>query len=148
MPRKQRAGVVVSDKMDKTVVVQVERTVTHPRYGKTLRRRKRYKAHDETNVCRLGDRVLIEEARPLSKQKHWRVREILDRREVAALQPREIDAELSGSAPRGFAPPAPSLAEPAEPAPPPSAAEPTTASEPEEALSSDEPTVESPEEPA
>lgn len=96
MPKKQRSGVVVSDKMDKTIVVQIERTVSHRLYGKKLRRRKRYKAHDETNVCRLGDQVLIEEARPLSKQKHWRVVRILERHEVADVQPREIDAEMAG----------------------------------------------------
>ena len=96
MPKKQRSGTVVSDKMDKTVVVQIERIVSHPLYGKSMRRRKRYKAHDETNVCRLGDQVLIEEARPLSKQKHWRVVRILERHEVADVQPREIDAEMAG----------------------------------------------------
>ncbi len=96
MTKKQRSGIVVSDKMDKTVVVQVERVVAHSLYGKSLRRRRRYKAHDETNVCRLGDRVMIEETRPLSKQKHWRVVRLLERREVAEIQPREIDAEMTG----------------------------------------------------
>ena len=96
MTKKQRSGVVVSDKMDKTVVVQVERVVAHPLYGKRLRRRRRYKAHDETNACHLGDRVMIEETRPLSKQKHWRVVRLLERREVAEIQPREIDAEMTG----------------------------------------------------
>lgn len=97
MTKKQRSGIVVSDKMDKTVVVQVERVVAHPLYGKSLRRRRRYKAHDETNVCRLGDRVMIEETRPLSKQKHWRIVRLLERREVAEIQPREIDAEMTGA---------------------------------------------------
>ena len=92
MPRKQRTGVVVSDKMDKTVVVRVERTVAHPLYKKVLRRRKKYQAHDETNICALGDTVLIEECRPLSKHKHWRVLRIVERHEVAELQPREISA--------------------------------------------------------
>lgn len=92
MPRKQRTGLVVSDKMDKTVVVTIERTVTHPLYKKVLRRRKRLKAHDETNVCALGDTVLIEECRPLAKDKHWRVVQIIERREVADIQPREIEA--------------------------------------------------------
>lgn len=96
MTKKQRSGIVVSDRMDKTVVVQVERVVAHSLYGKSLRRRRRYKAHDETNVCRLGDRVMIEETRPLSKQKHWRVVRLLERREVAEIQPREIDAEMTG----------------------------------------------------
>jgi small subunit ribosomal protein S17 len=92
MARKQRTGVVVSDKMNKTVVVRVERTVTHPLYHKVLRRRKQYQAHDETNLVREGDRVLIEECRPLSRNKTWRVLEILERHEVADLQPQEIAA--------------------------------------------------------
>jgi len=92
MARKQRTGVVQSDKMDKTVVVMVERTVTHPLYKKVLRRRKQYQAHDEANSCALGDKVLIEECRPLSKNKHWRVIEILERHEVADIQPRDISA--------------------------------------------------------
>ncbi len=92
MARKQRTGVVVSDHMNKTVVVRVERTVRHPRYKKVLRRRKQFQAHDETAVCRLGDTVLIEECRPLSKHKQWRVVQILERHEVAEIQPREIEA--------------------------------------------------------
>ncbi|MDA8204807.1 MAG: 30S ribosomal protein S17 [Thermaerobacter sp.] len=75
--RKVREGVVVSDKMDKTVVVAVESLVTHPIYGRRMRRTKRYKAHDEDNRCRTGDRVRIEETRPLSKEKNWRVVAIL-----------------------------------------------------------------------
>ncbi len=77
--RKVRTGVVVSDKMDKTVVVAVEQRVKHPKYGKYITRRKRYKAHDEGNECRVGDRVEIEETRPLSKEKRWRVRRIIER---------------------------------------------------------------------
>ena len=77
--RKVREGIVVSDKMDKTVVVEVVRTVTHPLLKKTLRRTKRFKAHDEHNECRVGDRVLIMETRPLSKEKRWRVVRILER---------------------------------------------------------------------
>lgn len=77
--RKVREGVVVSDKMQKTVVVEVSRTVTHPLLGKTLRRSRRFKAHDEHNECRQGDRVLIMETRPLSKEKRWRVVQILER---------------------------------------------------------------------
>ena len=77
MARKQRSGVVVGDAMDKTVVVSIQRTVTHPLYHKVLRRRKKYQAHDETNLAKLGDRVLIEECRPISKHKRWRVLEIL-----------------------------------------------------------------------
>ena len=90
MARKQRTGVVVSDAMAKTVVVQIERTVTHPLYHKVLRRRKQFQAHDETDLVRLGDRVLIEECRPISRHKKWRVLEILERHEVAEIQPGEI----------------------------------------------------------
>lgn len=75
--RKVREGVVVSDKMNKTVVVAVESLVKHPIYGRRMRRTKRYKAHDENNSCRIGDRVRIEETRPLSKDKNWRVIEIV-----------------------------------------------------------------------
>lgn len=92
MARKQRSGVVVGDAMDKTVVVSIQRTVTHPLYHKVLRRRKKYQAHDETNLAKLGDRVLIEECRPISKRKRWRVLEILERHEVAEVQPRDIVA--------------------------------------------------------
>jgi small subunit ribosomal protein S17 len=77
--RKAREGVVVSDKMDKTVVVVVEDRVKHPLYGKVLRRNSRLKAHDETNACGVGDRVLLMETRPLSATKRWRVVEILER---------------------------------------------------------------------
>ena len=119
MPRKQRTGVVVSDKMDKTVVVRVERTVAHPLYKKVLRRRKKYQAHDETNVCALGDTVLIEECRPLSKHKHWRVLRIVERHEVAELQPREISApalDESAAASPPPAAPAAAVVEPPDPA--------------------------------
>lgn len=75
--RKTRVGVVLSNKMDKTVVVEVGRTVLHSVYKKYLRRRKRLMAHDEHNRCNIGDRVLIVETRPLSKNKNWRVREVL-----------------------------------------------------------------------
>ena len=77
--RKGREGYVVSDKMDKTVVVAVEDRVKHPKYGKVLRRTKKYKAHDEQNECNVGDRVLLMETRPLSATKRWRVAEILER---------------------------------------------------------------------
>jgi small subunit ribosomal protein S17 len=77
--RKTREGVVVSDKMDKTVVVVVEDRVKHPLYGKVLRRNSRLKAHDEANACGVGDRVLLMETRPLSATKRWRVVEILER---------------------------------------------------------------------
>lgn len=77
--RRQLTGRVVSDKMQKTVVVVVEATRRHPIYGKTMRARKRYKAHDEDNASRVGDLVRIVESRPLSKEKAWVVEEILER---------------------------------------------------------------------
>lgn len=77
--RKTRVGVVTSDKMTKTVVVRIETTTRHPLYKKTIRRAKTVKAHDEQNACRVGDRVRIAETRPLSKDKRWRVVEILER---------------------------------------------------------------------
>ena len=77
--RKTREGLVVSDKMDKTVVVAVEDRVRHALYGKTIRRTNKLKAHDEANVCGVGDRVLLMETRPLSASKHWRVVEILEK---------------------------------------------------------------------
>ena len=77
--RKLREGVVVSDKMDKTVVVSVEDRVKHALYGKVLRRTSKLKAHDEQNECGVGDRVLLMETRPLSATKRWRVVEILER---------------------------------------------------------------------
>ena len=77
--RKVREGLVVSDKMDKTVVVMVEDRVKHPLYGKVLRRNTKLKAHDENNACGIGDRVQIMETRPLSATKRWRVVEILEK---------------------------------------------------------------------
>jgi len=77
--RKTREGTVVSDKMDKTVVVVVEERVKHPLYGKVMRRTNKLKAHDENNTCGVGDRVLVMETRPLSATKHWRVVEILEK---------------------------------------------------------------------
>jgi small subunit ribosomal protein S17 len=77
MAVKQRVGVVVSDKMDKTVVVAIESRTTHPRYGKIVVRTKRYKAHDEENQCKVGDQVRIQETRPMSKTKRWAVLDIL-----------------------------------------------------------------------
>jgi small subunit ribosomal protein S17 len=75
--RKERTGTVVSDRMEKTIVVSLERTVMHPKYRKYLKRRSRVKAHDETNQCHVGDQVRIVECRPLSRDKRWRVSEIL-----------------------------------------------------------------------
>ena len=77
--RKVREGLVVSDKMDKTVVVEVEDRVKHPKYGKVIRRTKKYKAHDGANECCVGDRVLLMETRPLSATKRWRVSQILEK---------------------------------------------------------------------
>ncbi|ADI02969.1 MAG TPA: 30S ribosomal protein S17 [Syntrophothermus lipocalidus] len=77
--RKVRIGTVVSDKMDKTVTVKVERVMQHPLYRKVVRRSKKYMAHDENNECKTGDVVRIMETRPLSKRKRWRVVEIIER---------------------------------------------------------------------
>jgi len=74
-----KQGVVLKDKMDKTVVVEVTRRFRHPMYPKFVKRRIRYKAHDETNTCKVGDLVILEQSRPLSKSKRWRVREIVQR---------------------------------------------------------------------
>ena len=77
--RKTREGIVVSDKMDKTIVVAVEDRVKHALYGKVLRKTSRLKAHDESNQCGIGDRVLIMETRPLSATKRWRLVEVLEK---------------------------------------------------------------------
>jgi small subunit ribosomal protein S17 len=77
--RKVREGLVVSDKMDKTVVVEIEDRVKHPLYGKVLRRTSKLKAHDEQNACGVGDRVMLMETRPLSATKRWRVVEIVEK---------------------------------------------------------------------
>jgi small subunit ribosomal protein S17 len=79
MAVKERVGLVVSDKMNKTVVVAVENRSPHPKYGKIVVQTKRYKAHDEENQCKEGDRVRIRETRPLSRTKRWAVAEILNR---------------------------------------------------------------------
>ena len=77
--RKTRTGVVVSDKMDKTIVVEIRTRVKHPLYGKIMNRTKRFKAHDENNECGIGDTVRVMETRPLSKDKHWRLVEIVEK---------------------------------------------------------------------
>jgi len=77
--RKTLTGVVSSDKMDKTIVVMVNRLIRHPVYKKYIRKRTKVKAHDEKNQCHIGDKVLLVETRPLSKDKRWRVREVLER---------------------------------------------------------------------
>lgn len=77
--RKALLGVVVSDKMDKTVVVKVDRIVKHPMYLKTIKKSAKYKAHDEGNTCHVGDKVTIEETRPLSRDKRWKVKGIISK---------------------------------------------------------------------
>jgi small subunit ribosomal protein S17 len=92
--RKRLTGHVLSDKMDKTVVVQVERLSRHPRYGKVLRVRRKYKAHDEQNDCRIGDLVRIVESRPLSREKRWQVEEIVKRaEELPEVAPEVLEVE-------------------------------------------------------
>ena len=97
MPKRILEGVVVSDKMDKTIVVAVEDRVKHALYGKVLRKTSRLKAHDETNACHLGDVVRIAECRPYSKDKKFRVIEILSRGDVADIAPSTIgrDEEIA-----------------------------------------------------
>lgn len=77
--RKTLVGTVVSDKMEKTIVVEVERLTMDPRFKKFVRRRKRYKAHDEKGQCRVGDKVMIVESRPLSKEKRWRLLKVIEK---------------------------------------------------------------------
>ncbi len=77
--RKERIGVVVSNKMDKTIVIEVERRVKHQKYGKYIKRRNKFTAHDEENTCNIGDKVRIMETRPLSKNKCWRLVEIIEK---------------------------------------------------------------------
>ena len=88
--RKFKIGQVVSDKMDKTVVVAVNVSKRHPIYKKTIRSQVKYKVHDSKNECRVGDKVKIVEVRPLSKEKRWRVAEITSRAEVIEIRPEEI----------------------------------------------------------
>ncbi len=88
--QKTRIGQVVSNKMDKTAVVAVEILKRHRLYKKTFKQVVKYKAHDEANECKLGDKVLIVETRPLSRGKRWRVAEVITRTEVADIQPEEI----------------------------------------------------------
>ncbi len=77
--RKERIGVVVSDKMDKTIVVEIRTRVKHPLYGKIMNRTTKFKAHDEENACGVGDTVRVMECRPLSKDKNWRLVEIVEK---------------------------------------------------------------------
>ena len=73
MPVKEKIGIVISDKMEKTVVIKVENRYPHPIYSKTLTKTKKYLVHDENEICKLGDQVLIQQCRPLSRRKHWRL---------------------------------------------------------------------------
>jgi len=91
-------GVVISDKMQKTLVVAVESRKRHPLYNKTMRRTTRYKVHDGNELGKIGDVVRIVESRPISREKRWRLAEIVTRHEVAEIAPREIDASLLGIA--------------------------------------------------
>ena len=77
--RKERVGLVVSNKMDKSIVVSIERKVKHPKYGKFVKKTSKFVAHDETNSCSIGDTVKIMETRPLSKTKNWRLVEVLEK---------------------------------------------------------------------
>ena len=97
--RRTKVGVVVSDKMDKTVVVAVERVTRHRLYGRMIRRTKKYHAHDEDNGCKIGDRVVIAESRPLSKTKRWRVREVLHH-DVTATLPKIDDQDVQAGPPK------------------------------------------------
>ena len=90
--RRTKTGLVVSDKMDKTVVVAVEVLRKHPLYGRTVRRTRKYKAHDPENRAKTGDRVVIEETRPLSREKRWRVVEIVGRTEAPMELAEEVEA--------------------------------------------------------
>ncbi len=106
--RRTKVGTVVSDKMDKTVVVAVESLKRHRLYGRSIRRTKKYHVHDETNRCKLGDKVVIADSRPISKTKHWTVREVVGH-DVEATLPKIDDSSI-------IAPPArsePAVAAPA-----------------------------------
>lgn len=89
--RKGRVGIVVSDKMEKTIVVRVDRMAKHSLYGKPVLRSKKFMAHDEKQDCHIGDRVLIEETRPTSKHKHWEVTKIIERAPVLGNDPLESE---------------------------------------------------------
>jgi small subunit ribosomal protein S17 len=137
--RKTLIGTVVSNKMDKTAVVSVERRYPHPLYHKIIKSSKRYKAHDPQNAAVLGDVVRIEETRPLSKEKRWRIAETLTRGNVADIAPREIGMPEEAMVVRQ-APPAPTAAAPAaEPAETPSAGTPSVETPVAETAAADTP---------
>lgn len=93
MPKKRLTGIVVSNKMDKTVVVRVERLKMHPYFKRLYKVHKKFKAHDEKNKCKVGDLVIIEECRPLSKEKRWRVVEIIQQAEELGKEKEEVSVE-------------------------------------------------------
>ena len=96
--RKERIGVVVSDKMDKTITVQVDRVSRHPVYNRSIRKATKFKAHDETNSAKMGDTVRIQETRPLSKTKRWRLVEIVKRSTgTESLELKPVEGEKSSS---------------------------------------------------
>ena len=95
--RKTNVGLVVSDKMDKTVVVAVDRFRTHRLYKRRIKRVTKFKAHDYNNSCKLGDTVRIEETRPLSREKRWRVVEVLARMDIAETQHKDIASPAEGA---------------------------------------------------
>jgi small subunit ribosomal protein S17 len=138
--RKTLIGVVVSNKMDKTAVVSVERRHPHPLYRKIIRTTKRYKAHDPNNAANLGDVVRLEETRPLSKEKRWRIVETLTRGNVADIAPREIGVPVEPAAETPAAP-----AASAAPAAAPAA---TAVAEPVAEAPAEEPAAEAPAEEA
>jgi small subunit ribosomal protein S17 len=152
--QKTRIGTVVSNKMQSTVVVAVEVMKRHRLYRKTMRRTKRLKAHDEENACRLGDLVRIVETRPLSRDKRWRVAEVLVRGDVAEVAPREVGQEIieeisvktrPEEPPKEAAPPPEAPEAAAEEAPPEAVAE--EAEVPEAAAAEEEPPEPAGEEP-
>lgn len=109
--RKKRVGVVLSDKMQKTIVVQIRRKALHPLYGKVIEKAAKFKVHDEKNEAKIGDRVLIQETRPLSKDKHWRLVEVIERgvgrvkkKRGASEDIKEAPATLLGSVAKQQAP--------------------------------------------
>lgn len=141
--RKTLVGVVVSNKMDKTAVVSVERRHPHPLYHKIIRTTKRYKAHDPNNAAQLGDVVRLEETRPLSKEKRWRIVETMTHGNVADIAPREIGVPTEPAAPVAAAateaPAATAVAEPVAEAP---AEEPVAEAAAEEPAADAEPEAE------
>ena len=99
--RRTKLGTVVSNKMQKTVVVAVESVRRHPLYGRNVRRTRKFKAHDEQNACQIGDQVIIAESRPLSKEKHWVVREIVRKTGGPGLEVLAEEPELAPHSPSG-----------------------------------------------